>query len=98
MVDLVTIHIDDAGAYSLTVGERASMVDIARDTLRDELATLYATDDGLTILLRGDRDVNYGAVMDIWMLAQEVGFERVQAVIRQERGAGPEATPDGAPP
>ena len=96
--EIVTIHIDDVGGYSLTVGERASMVDIARDTLRDELATLFETDSGLTILLRGDRQVDYGAVMDVWMLAQEVGFERVQAVIRQARGADSGTSPISAPP
>jgi len=93
--ETVTIHVDEQGAYSLTVGERPAVLGIERQALVEELNTLYATDSGLTILLRGDRDVNYGAVMDIWMIAQEVGFERVHAVIRQPRGQG---APDGPAP
>jgi len=41
--------------------------------------------------------VNYGAVIDVLLMARDIGFQRVQAVIRDDRPMQPVSPePDGS--
>jgi biopolymer transport protein ExbD len=82
----LTIYVSPDGNYTLTTAESPDTgLSLDREMLRRELQTLYETDPNLAIFLRGDRNVNYGSVIEVLIMAREIGFERVQAVVRERR-------------
>jgi len=83
----LTVYIDPDGGYTMTTAANPDeALRLSRETLEAELQTLYETNPDLPIFLRGDRNVNYGSVIEILLLARQIGFERVQAVVRDQRG------------
>lgn len=86
----LTIFLQPDGTFTVTNNaepERALTLD--QSALQNELQTLYETDPDISVFLRGDRDVNYGSVIDLLLLTREIGFRRVQAVIRDAQGFSP---------
>lgn len=79
----LSVYVDSQGSFTVSLNEGVLVVDVPRDQLRVELQTLYDTNPDLSIFLRGDREVAYGSIMDIWLLAREIGFERVNAVVQE---------------
>lgn len=97
-VESVTVHVDAQGSYVLSRTGADAALQLTADELRRELTTYFETNPDLTVLLRGDRGGSYGSVMDVWMMAQEIGFQRVHAVVREPAGGGGEGAPsDGEP-
>lgn len=85
----LTIFVEPSGRFLVRSDPDSPELELDYDALREELDTLYETDPDLAIFLRGDRDVNYGAVIDILLMSREIGFQRVQAVIRDDRPLAP---------
>ncbi len=96
--DSVTVHVDAQGSYVVSRSGVDGALQLTADELRRELTTYFETNPDLTVLLRGDRGGSYGSVMDVWMMAQEIGFQRVHAVVREPAGGGTEATPGAGAP
>ena len=79
----LTVFVDSDGGFTLRLQDTDAAIPVDREALRSELETLYETNPNLPIFLRGDRAVSYGAIMDIWLLSREIGFTRVNAVVRR---------------
>jgi biopolymer transport protein ExbD len=80
----ITLFVGDDGEVSMSVGDDPEHP-VSDEALRIELDTLYQTNHQLSIYLRGDRGVDYGRMIDVLLMAREIGFERVHAVIREQR-------------
>lgn len=79
----LTIFIDREGLFTLH-GPLANDSDaVDYDNLTTELEAIYANNPALGVFIRADRDVDYGAFMDVLLLAKEIGFGQVLPVIRQ---------------
>ena len=81
----LTIYVTDDGTYTLGLYGGQAALQVTREQLPGELQTYFDTNPELPIFLRGDRGASYGAIMDVWMLAREIGFVRVNAVVQEPR-------------
>ena len=82
----ITLLVALEGGVTLSVGDSDGYA-IADQQLRNELETLFQSNSNLSVFLRGDRGVDYGRVIEVLLMAREIGFERVHAVIREEQSA-----------
>jgi biopolymer transport protein ExbD len=83
----LTIYVDVGGNFTLTQGvDPDTALSLDQEQLERELTTYYETDPNLAVFLRGDQDVNYGSVIDVLLMARRIGFQKVQAVIREVDG------------
>ena len=89
----LSILVDQQGSFYLSTSddERGHPVDDV--ALENELRTIFQTNPDLIIFLRGDRAVDYGRIMDVFLLARQIGFERVHAVIREQDGQPTDQSP-----
>lgn len=89
----LTIFIDQEGLFTLHSPLTNDSEAVDYDALTTELEALYANNPDLGVFIRADRDVDYGAFMDVLLLAKDIGFGQVLPVIRQPRANPP--VPDG---
>ena len=66
------------------------------DTILPRLRALAAEDPSQVMLVRGDRDVPYGKIMEVMGLVGQAGFTKVSLIAQSPGGALP-ASPTAAP-
>ncbi len=67
----IIVSINAAGA--IFIGDKS----VAGDDLKSQLAALAARDPSRTVYVRGDRVIQYGALMDLLGLVNTAGFAKV---------------------
>jgi TolR protein len=77
----VVVSIDGAG--QLFIGKDA----VAEGALVAALAELRRADPGVTIYVRGDKAIDYGAVMKVLGQVGQAGFPKVSLIAESETGA-----------
>jgi biopolymer transport protein TolR len=63
--------------------------EIAADQIVPRLQAITNNNPGATIYVRGDRNVNYGRVLEIMGLVSAAGFNKVSLVAEQPKGNTP---------
>lgn len=61
------------------------------DSIVPRLREMAAADKDQVILVRGDRDVPYGKVMEVMGLVGQAGFTKVSLIAQSPGGAAPAA-------
>lgn len=77
---VVTVDVD--GQYYLNISERPNE-SMAPDVLARRVMTELRRNQTRTVLVKGDRDVNYGKVVTAMVLLQQAGAERVGLITQQ---------------
>lgn len=72
----LVISVDSAGAYYLEVGDNRSRP-LVLEQVRPEVTKVLAQTPEIRVLVRGDRNVAYGAVVSLMALVQEAGAKTV---------------------
>ncbi|WP_336486684.1 protein TolR [Methylobacterium nigriterrae] len=67
------------------------------ETLMPRLRALAAEDPTQVMLVRGDRDVPYGKIMEVMGLVGQAGFTKVSLIAQSPGGAAAPASPAPAP-
>jgi len=70
--------------------------ELTADAILPRLRALAAQDPGQVMLVRGDRDVPYGKIMEVMGLVGQAGFTKVSLIAQSPGGALP-ASPAAAP-
>ncbi|MEA1835036.1 protein TolR [Methylobacterium durans] len=68
-----------------------------QDTLMPRLRALAAEDPSQVVLVRGDRDVPYGKIMEVMGLVGQAGFTKVSLIAQSPGGPLPAAPSANAP-
>ena len=63
------------------------------DTLVSLLQALTGANPDAVLYVRGDKDINYGKVLEVMSLISNAGFHKVSLVAEAPRGASPTPTP-----
>ena len=69
---------------------------LSPETILPRLRALAAADPSQVMLVRGDRDVPYGKIMEVMGLVGQAGFTKVSLIAQSPGGALP-SVPAGAP-
>jgi len=69
---------------------------LSPETILPRLRALAAEDPGQVMLVRGDRDVPYGKIMEVMGLVGQAGFTKVSLIAQSPGGPLP-TPPAGAP-
>ena len=72
----VVLTVSKTGEYYLNVGENISKP-IDEDVLVHRVAAVVKSQPETPVLVRGDKDVNYGSITDAMVLLQTAGVEKV---------------------
>ena len=72
----VVLTVSKTGDYYLNVGENISKP-IDEDVLVHRVAAVVKSQPETPVLVRGDKDVNYGSITDAMVLLQTAGVEKV---------------------
>ena len=75
----LVVTVDAAGNYHLNIGED-SRKGIGADALKKRVSTVLRRKPGIQVLVRGDRNVNYGKVVKAMTLLKQAGVESVGLV------------------
>lgn len=73
------VTVDAAGNYHLNIGDDTRK-GIGADELKKRVATVLRRKPKIQVLVRGDRDVNYGKVVRAMTLLKQAGVESVGLV------------------
>ncbi|WP_375462728.1 protein TolR [uncultured Methylobacterium sp.] len=65
------------------------------ETLVPRLRAMAAVDKDQVVLVRGDREVPYGKIMEVMGLVGQAGFTKVSLIAQAPGGAAPAAAPSG---
>ena len=79
------IAVDKEGAYHLDLGNGKSQPD-ALESIVDKVAKILREKPDTPVLVRGDRDVNYGAVVALMAQLQGAGVKGVGLVTEPPSG------------
>jgi biopolymer transport protein TolR len=63
------------------------------DTLVEKLQAITGTNPDAVIYVRGDKDINYGRVLEVMSLISAAGFRKVSLVAETPKGGTPAAKP-----
>lgn len=74
----LVVTVDAAGAYHLNIDNTGKSID--DDTLKQRVATVLSRQPKRQVLVRGDKDVNYGRVVNAMVLLKGAGVESVGLV------------------
>lgn len=75
------VTVDAAGNYHLNIGnEQGVGKGISADVLKKRVATVLRRKPKIQVLVRGDKDVNYGKVVRAMTLLKQAGVESVGLV------------------
>lgn len=72
----VVVSIDKNGKFYLDIGDEPSKP-IDAQLLVNRVAAVKQLKPAIPVLVRGDRDVGYGRVVDVMVLLQRAGIEKV---------------------
>jgi len=61
------------------------------DTLVDRLQAITGANPDSVIYVRGDKDINYGRVLEVMSLISQAGFRKVSLVAETPKGGAPSA-------
>lgn len=75
----LVVTVDAAGEYHLNIGDNAGK-NIDGDTLKQRVAAVLSRQPKRQVLVRGDKDVNYGRVVNAMVLLKGAGVESVGLV------------------
>lgn len=75
----ITLFVQKDG--SLQVGDEQ----VRPDEVRSRLETLFKKDPGMQLNVKGDRETSYGSVTGVIDVARDVGFEKVNLVVKRKR-------------
>jgi biopolymer transport protein TolR len=67
------------------------------DSLVEKLQAITGTNPDAVIYVRGDRDINYGRVLEVMSLISAAGFRKVSLVAETPKGGMPAAAPLAQP-
>jgi biopolymer transport protein TolR len=67
------------------------------DTLVEKLQAITGTNPDAVIYVRGDKDINYGRVLEVMSLISAAGFRKVSLVAETPKGGTPTAAKPGQP-
>ncbi|MEQ6342189.1 MAG: protein TolR [Gammaproteobacteria bacterium] len=74
----LVVTVDAAGEYHLNIDSTGKSID--DDTLKQRVATVLSRQPKRQVLVRGDKDVNYGRVVNAMVLLKGAGVESVGLV------------------
>jgi biopolymer transport protein TolR len=63
------------------------------DTLVEKLQAITGSNPDAVIYVRGDKDINYGKVLEVMSLISNAGFHKVSLVAEAPKGGTPGAAP-----
>lgn len=72
----VVVSVDKNGKFYLDIGDEPSKP-IDAQLLVNRVAAVKQLKPAIPVLVRGDRDVGYGSVVDVMVLLQRAGIEKV---------------------
>jgi biopolymer transport protein ExbD len=76
-----TVHPEDSGQLSIIVNQDGTLfvgpVAIRREQLQSELRGVFERRPGAEVIVRADRQVRYGVVLDVLTQCREAGFKDV---------------------
>lgn len=75
----LVVTVDAAGRFHLNIGGDPD-ADIDEKTLGRRAAAVLARQPGITVLVRGDKDVDYGRVMQAMVVLKSAGAQSVGLV------------------
>ncbi|TNF35410.1 MAG: protein TolR [Gammaproteobacteria bacterium] len=78
----VVVSVDKAGKFYLDIGDEPSKP-IEAQLLVNRVAAVRQLKPEIPVLVRGDRDVGYGSVVDVMVLLQKAGIEKVGLMTEQ---------------
>lgn len=82
--DPIVLSIDKQGKVFLTDEE------VGEDVLLERLSTLAGEDKERIVLVRGDREIQYGRLMEVMGQVSEAGFQKVSLIAEMARPASTE--------
>ncbi|HZK89975.1 MAG TPA: protein TolR [Stellaceae bacterium] len=68
------------------------------DTLVAKLQAITGSNPDAVLYVRGDKDINYGKVLEVMSLISNAGFHKVSLVAEAPKGAAPKGAASGATP
>jgi len=78
----VVVSVDKAGAFYLDIGDEPDKP-IDAQLLVNRVAAVRQLKPAVPVLVRGDRNVGYGSVIDVMVLLQRAGIEKVGLMTEQ---------------
>ncbi|MFW2374489.1 MAG: protein TolR [Gammaproteobacteria bacterium] len=78
----VVVSVDKSGAFYIDIGDEPDKP-IDAQLLVNRVAAVLKLKADVPVLVRGDREVNYGQVVDVMVLLQKAGVPRVGLVTEQ---------------
>ncbi len=78
----VVVTVDKNGAFYIDIGDQPDKP-VAAQLLVNRVAAVLKLKPGVPVLVRGDRAVAYGQVVDVMVLLQKAGVPRVGLVTEQ---------------
>ncbi len=72
----VVVSVDKNGKFYLDIGDEPSKP-VDAQLLVNRVAAVKQLKPAIPVLVRGDRDVGYGSVVDVMVLLQRAGIEKV---------------------
>ena len=70
---------------------------VAADSLVPKLQAITGANPNASIYVRGDKDINYGRVLEVMSLVTAAGFHKVSLVAETPKGGTPAAAKPGPP-
>lgn len=78
----VVVTVDKNGEFYIDIGDQPDKP-VAAQLLINRVAAVLKLKPGVPVLVRGDRAVNYGQIVDVMVLLQKAGVPRVGLVTEQ---------------
>lgn len=78
----VVVSVDKKGDFYLDIGDEPDKP-VAAQLLVNRVAAVRQLKPNVPVLVRGDRDVGYGSVIDAMVLLQKAGIEKVGLMTEQ---------------
>jgi biopolymer transport protein TolR len=78
----VVVSVDKKGAFYLDIGDQPDKP-IDAQLLVNRVAAVRQLKPNIPVLVRGDREVGYGSVIDAMVLLQKAGIEKVGLMTEQ---------------
>ncbi|MDX1593848.1 MAG: protein TolR [Gammaproteobacteria bacterium] len=84
----LVLTVDAAGRYYLNVGGEGETVPVDRETLLARVAAVLRHKPETPVMVRGDRAVDYGEVIEAMVVLQAAGAPNVGLVTEPPEGGG----------
>ncbi len=78
----VVVSVDKKGEFYLDIGDQPDKP-VDAGLLVNRVAAVRRLKPGIPVLVRGDRDVDYGRVVDVMVLLQKAGIDKVGLMTEQ---------------